>query len=110
VPQAARITDAHTCFLHGSGPILTGSDTVLIGGLLAARKGDTALCPGAVDGIVEGCETVLINGKPAARRGDRTDGGRILAGMQTVLIGRSYQSEALIKAASDGVAFVEVCP
>lgn len=109
MPEAARVSDEHQCSKHGDGPILSGSDTVLIGGLAAARKGDTAQCPGAVDGIVEGEDTVLINGRPASRKGDRTDGGTIAAGIDTVLIGQSKQGAALSRAAADGTPFAEKC-
>ena len=93
---AARVGDMHTCPLvtgippvpHVGGPILTGSPTVLIGGMPAARVGDTASCVGAVDVIVTGATTVLINGRPAARMGDTTaHGGVIIQGCPTVLIG-----------------------
>lgn len=59
-----------------SGPILTGSETVLVNGRPAARKGDTgihATCSGDnTFEIVEGDANVLIDGRPAARFGDRT--------------------------------------
>lgn len=56
-----------------SGPINTGSHNVTIGGLPAARQGDTFICllhgPG---NIVAGSKSVTINGVPAARMGDIT--------------------------------------
>lgn len=56
-----------------SGPINTGSHNVTIGGLPAARQGDTFICllhgPG---NIVAGSKNVTINGVPAARMGDIT--------------------------------------
>lgn len=110
MPESARIGDNHVCELHGGGPVLTGSTTVQIGGRPAARKGDTAFCPGAVDGIIEGSPSVLIDGKPAARKGDMTDGGMIVVGLATVLIGVSTQAALLQKAAADGTPFVEKCP
>lgn len=109
MPEAARVSDEHICTIHGAGPVLTGSDTVVIGGSPAARKGDTAFCLGAVDGVIEGAETVLINGRPASRKGDMTDGGTIVAGIGTVLIGQSKQTAALKKAAEDGSPLVEKC-
>jgi|SRR5690606_33816029 len=92
---AARVTDMHTCPLvtgvvpHVGGPIVgPGAPTVLIGGLPAARVGDTALCAGPPDVIAIGSFTVLIGGQPAARMGDVTaHGGVIVLGMPTVLIG-----------------------
>lgn len=93
---AARISDMHVCPIvpgtlppHTGGPILPpGSATVLIGGMPAATVGDTCLCVGAVDSIINGSSTVLICSKPAARMGDPTaHGGSIVAGCPTVLIG-----------------------
>ncbi len=92
---AARITDMHTCPMvtvvvpHVGGPIAAPCcPTVLIGKLLAARVGDTAVCAGPPDTIVQGSPTVLIGGQMAARIGDKTaHGGVIVAGLPTVLIG-----------------------
>lgn len=90
------MTDMHVCPLvnpgpvpHVGGPILPpGMPTVLIGGLPAARVGDMAVCTGPPDSIVLGSMTVLIGGPPAARLGDTmAHGGKIVAGMPTVLIG-----------------------
>jgi uncharacterized Zn-binding protein involved in type VI secretion len=62
-----------------------GAPTVLIGGLPAARLGDSC----GVDAIVKGSATVLIGGMPAARIADMTaSGGAIMPpGAPTVLIG-----------------------
>ena len=62
-----------------------GAPTVLIGGLPAARLGDTC----GVDAIVKGSATVLIGGLPAARVADLSAaGGAIMPpGALTVLIG-----------------------
>ena len=98
MPPAARLTDMHTCPMqtpglppipHVGGPIVgPGAPTVLIGGLPAARVGDTAVCVGPPDTIVKGSATVLIAGVPAARMGDTTaHGGAIVLGIPTVLIG-----------------------
>jgi uncharacterized Zn-binding protein involved in type VI secretion len=47
-----------------------------------------AVCVGPPDSIVLGSATVLIGGMPAARLGDSTaHGGTIIAGHPTVLIG-----------------------
>ena len=72
---AARLTDMHVCPMvtpagtpHVGGPIIgPGSATVLIGNLPAACVGDTCVCAGPPDTIVQGSATVLIGGKPAAR-------------------------------------------
>ncbi|MEA9557958.1 PAAR domain-containing protein [Xanthomonas nasturtii] len=74
---------------HVGGPIIgPGAPTVLIGGLPAARIGDSAVCVGPPDSIVMGAPTVIISGQPAARLGDSTaHGGVIALGCFTVLIG-----------------------
>ena len=60
----------------------------LIGGMPAARLGDSATCVGPPDTIVKGSATVLIGGQPAARMGDScAHGGTITLGCPTVLIG-----------------------
>jgi uncharacterized Zn-binding protein involved in type VI secretion len=47
-----------------------------------------AVCVGPPDAIVKGSATVLIGGMPAARMGDSTvHGGTIILGCPTVLIG-----------------------
>ncbi|WP_238156024.1 PAAR domain-containing protein, partial [Xanthomonas arboricola] len=61
---------------HVGGPIIgPGAPTVLIGGLPAARIGDSAVCVGPPDSIVMGAPTVIISGQPAARLGDSTAHG-----------------------------------
>ena len=85
---AARVTDmiVSTATLGVPTPILPpGAVTVLIGGLPAARMGDTC----GVDAIIKGSATVLIGGLPAARVADLTAaGGAVMPpGTPTVLIG-----------------------
>lgn len=98
MPNAARITDMHTCPMqtpgvppipHIGGPIIgPGVPTVLIGKLPAAVMGDMATCIGPPDRIIKGSATVMIGGKPAARVGDITaHGGSIVMGCPTVIIG-----------------------
>ena len=62
-----------------------GAATVLIGGMPAARVGDSC----GADAIVKGSATVMIGGMPAARVGDSTAaGGAVLPpGAPTVMIG-----------------------
>lgn len=95
---AARLTDMHTCpkqtpgmppIPHVGGPIVgPGQANVLIQGLPAAKVGDSLVCVGPPDTIVEGSATVMIGGVPAARMGDSTEhGGSIVLGAPTVLIG-----------------------
>ncbi len=96
--SAARVGDMHTCPMvtpgtppvpHVGGTILPpGEPTVLIGGMPAARVGDSATCVGPPDSIVKGSSTVMIGGQPAARMGDSTaHGGSIVIGCPTVIIG-----------------------
>lgn len=98
MPNAARLTDMHTCPMqtpglppvpHVGGPIIgPGVPTVLIGKLPAAVMGDMAICVGPPDTIIKGSTTVMIGGKPAARMGDTTaHGGSIIMGCPTVIIG-----------------------
>lgn len=91
---AARIGDHHVCPMvtgtvpHVGGPVTIGCNTVLIGGMPAARVGDICTCTGPPDTIAAGSSSVLIGGMPAARMGDSTvHGGSIVAGEPTVLIG-----------------------
>ena len=97
MPNAARLTDMHTCPMqtpglppvpHVGGPIIgPGVPTVLIGKLPAAVMGDMATCVGPPDTIIKGSTTVMIGGKPAARMGDTTaHGGTIIMGCPTVII------------------------
>lgn len=110
MPPAARITDKHTCPLHGGGPDATGEPTVLIGFRPAARVNDLLSCGPTVDRIAEGSPTVLIGFQRAARMGDATThGGVIVQGEKTVLIGIPGQGAALEAAAREGVPFCEVC-
>lgn len=98
MPNAARLTDMHTCPMqtpglppvpHVGGPIIgPGVPTVLIGKLPAAVMGDMATCVGPPDTIIKGSTTVMIGGKTAARMGDTTaHGGSIIMGCPTVIIG-----------------------
>lgn len=85
---AARVTDmiVSTTTLGVPTPIIPpGAPTVLIGGLPAARMGDTC----GVDAIIKGSVTVMIGGLPAARVADLSaSGGSIMPpGALTVLIG-----------------------
>jgi uncharacterized Zn-binding protein involved in type VI secretion len=85
---AARVSDmiVSSATMGAPVPIIPpGAPTVLIGGLPAARMGDSC----GADAIMKGSATVLIGGMPAARVGDLTAaGGAILPpGAMTVLIG-----------------------
>ena len=98
MPPAARLTDMHACPMvtpgvppvpHVGGPIAgPGVPNVLIGGMPAAKLGDTCICVGPPDSIVKGSATVMIGGVPAARMGDTTaHGGSIVLGALNVIIG-----------------------
>ena len=114
---AARVGDNHLCPVvdpgpkpHVGGPILPPGDaTVLIGGMPAARVGDTASCVGPPDTITSGSTNVIIGNKPAARVTSRTaHGGHVVKGCTSVLIGTaSAQAAALLAASETGTPFVE---
>jgi uncharacterized Zn-binding protein involved in type VI secretion len=65
-PAWRATSDLHTCPLvngvqpHVGGTVAVGSVTVKIGGLPAARQGDTILEPGGPNTIAKGAPTVLI--------------------------------------------------
>ena len=85
---AARVTDMIVSTATSGIPvpiIPPGAPNVLIGGLPAARMGDSC----GVDAIIMGSATVMIGGMPAARVGDSTaTGGAVMPpGDLTVLIG-----------------------
>lgn len=85
---AARVTDmiVSSATLGAPVPIIPpGAPTVLIGGLPAARMGDSC----GVDAIVKASLTVMIGGMPAARVADLTAAGGVVMppGQLTVLIG-----------------------
>ncbi len=85
---AARVTDMIVSPATSGVPtpiIPPGAPNVLIGGLPAARLGDTC----GADAIIKGSATVMIGGMPAARVADSTAGGGAIAppGALTVLIG-----------------------
>jgi len=74
----------------GGPIVSPGHPQTLIAGLPAARVTDLAVCVGPPDTIVHGSFTVLIGGLAAARMGDScAHGGTIVAGCPTVLIGDS---------------------
>lgn len=85
---AARVSDmiVSTATSGVPTPILPpGAPTVLIGGLPAARLGDSC----GADVIVKGSATVMIGGMPATRVSDLTGGGGAVMppGALNVLIG-----------------------
>ena len=85
---SARVSDmiVSSATSGSPAPILPpGAGTVLIGGLPAARVGDSC----GVDSIILGSLTVFIGGSPAARIGSLTAaGGTVIPpGALTVLIG-----------------------
>lgn len=85
---AARVGDmiVSTATQGAPVPIIPpGAPTVLIGGMPAARLGDSC----GADAIAMGSTTVLIGGMPAARVGDPTAGGGAVMppGAPTVIIG-----------------------
>lgn len=78
----AYVGDATT---HG-GVILTGSDTMVVMGRKAARKGDLVSCPlpgHGVNPIIEGSDMLTDNGRPIALHGHRTACGCMLIALGT---------------------------
>jgi uncharacterized Zn-binding protein involved in type VI secretion len=66
------------------GVITKGSGDTSIGGLPAARKGDTTDTAGTIE---QGSSNVFINGKPAVTAGDKTNcGGVTVSGAPNVFI------------------------
>jgi len=62
--------------------------TVMIGGLPAAFIGTLGICEGPPTTVISGSATVMVENMPAARMGDSTDhGGLITTGCETVMIG-----------------------
>lgn len=104
---AARQSDdvAHK---KAAGPILQGSNDVMIGKLAAARQGDKVQHDRNTEAIAEGESTVLINGKPAARMGDKVScNGIVIGGCMTVHVGRDKDETCLLGAAEQGAMVVE---
>jgi uncharacterized Zn-binding protein involved in type VI secretion len=65
-----------------------GAPKVFIGGVPAATATSMCTCTGPPDMIAGGSATVMIGGLPAARMGDTTiHGGTIVIGSPTVMIG-----------------------
>ena len=88
MPPAARVTDmiVSTATFGAPVPIIPpGAVNVLIGGMPAARLGDSC----GADVIVMGSTTVMIGGMPAARIGAPTAaGGAVMPpGALNVMIG-----------------------
>jgi len=74
---------------------------VLSGKIPQARISDQLTCVGPPDVIVTGSATVLVSGLPAARMGDKTvHGGIIVIGLPTVLIGDAGGGGAALEAAA----------
>lgn len=121
---------------HVGGPIIKGQPNVLTCSMPQARISDLATCVGPPDVVAKGAFTVLVGGMPAARLGDTTaHGGVIVAGAPTVLIGdagggggggggassvlsgmgkgspksAANQAKAMIAAARSGAAICPIC-
>lgn len=100
----ATVGSNHACPMvtgttpHVGGPIVgPGSSNVFINGKPVALMGDTCVCTGAPDTIVEGEPTVLINGVPVATVGCKTaHGGVIIEGDPTVIIGSKSPTKAFV--------------
>ena len=93
--------------IKGDGPIVEGSENVLIGKLPAARKGDKVKHSKGIEAVIEGESSVLINQRPAARIADKVGcGGVIVGGCGSVLIGRDKDEICLQQAADQGAMLV----
>ncbi len=112
---AATIGSMHVCPMvtgyvpHVGGAVVgPGVPTVLIGGKPAAVMGDSCICVGPPDTIVQGEATVLIGGKPAATMGSMTaHGGSITVGEPTVLIGTGGSGATAVMAV-DKIPFPDI--
>ena len=65
LPAWRAMSDLHICPLntpnpHVGGTVVSGSTTVLINNLAAARQGDVIIEAGPTNMIVAGCPTVII--------------------------------------------------
>jgi uncharacterized Zn-binding protein involved in type VI secretion len=90
MPPAARITDKHSCPIHGKNVIVQGFETVIVGFQRQARVTDKEACGAAIS---KGEPTVIIGEQDAARKGDPTShGGTITSGCPTVIIGSNPTS------------------
>jgi uncharacterized Zn-binding protein involved in type VI secretion len=96
--------------LHVGGPIMMGDPTVLVGALPAARVTDPCTCVGPPDAIAIGSLGVIIGGLCAARLGDSTlHGGAVVIGLPTVLIGEIGNAIQLIAQGINPAASVLNC-
>ena len=81
---AARLTDTHTCPIHGPNPIVGVSTPSTCDGLPIARVGDTTAC-GAT--ILVGSAVCIVDNKPVAHIGSTTScGGVITTGSPKMLV------------------------
>lgn len=95
MPNAARLSDSHTCPLtapipHVGGQIVgPGVTSVKIGNLPAATVASVCTCASVLpNAISKGSGSVMIGYQAAVRAGDPTaHGGVIVGGCATVLIG-----------------------
>lgn len=77
----ARLTDLHSCPIHGPNAIVSTASKSTCDGLPVATVGDKTAC-GAT--IIEGSPACLTDGKPTAYLGCKTDhGGMITTGSPT---------------------------
>ncbi len=73
---------------HKGGPVHSGSPDVFHEGISACRQSDSMVCEKGTDAVASGSTTVYINGLQAARLGDPSvHGGIIVQGVNRVFIG-----------------------
>lgn len=82
----AHLGHAHTCPIHGGGPVVNpGQTLVRFNGIPLAVEGGQCVCPHGPDPMVSGSSLVRINGCGVMRVGDKTaHGGRIVMGAPTL--------------------------
>ena len=89
MPAIARVGDQVTHDQVRYGAITSGAARTVVGGALAARMGDLAICPKhGPQPIASGSATVMVEGQPVARVGDMLAcGAVIVSGAGTVQAG-----------------------
>lgn len=95
--KVVTVGDNHVCPMvsgitpHIGGPVVgPGCPGMMLNGKPVAVVGDTCICNGPPDVIVQGCPGVLINGKPIAIEGAMTaHGGIVMSSNPGVMVCKS---------------------
>lgn len=99
--KVVTVGDNHACPMvsgitpHIGGPVVgPGSPGVLLNGKPMAVVGDTCICNGPPDVIVQGCPGILIDGKPIIVEGSMTaHGGIVMSSNAGVTVSQSNGEE-----------------